>query len=456
MKRTRKILNLIALVVFLGQNFLTPFSYAFADDIETSWTEGETQVDSSASISEWQENAQNDDSTSSRADSERNEEEGEGSSNDSETEMDSSSQAPQNDGDTQESHPTPLLLGEGSPDFIGTREVDSEMKENSSLDAQNDNQKDASLTKEGDHEVVEDLLTGWQDEIDNGTWETSAIEVIKDLIENLTWDAQALTWEILTWDIEELTWEVVELTWTALELSQARETLNTDPIEKSETYNKVAVNVLAPANTFPENTKLVIEAVKWNKLEEVKQQISDEPTNNIDEDAEIVAFDIRFEYELSDGSKVELQPKENTVQVTFDYSKNKELKKAEADDSQQIEIYHINDKDENGEKVAEWEEKVETIDINEQKSAKVENGLVIDAESFSYYTIVVQRREEAPESAPTQTWQYWEDKDYLTVYIQMMDRMKQDRERKYRSQDIHSELGSGKLSNYIWIKWLNK
>ena len=43
--------------------------------------------------------------------------------------------------------------------------------------------------------------------------------------------------------------------------------------------------------------------------------------------------------------------------------------------------------------------------------------MVADAESFSYYTIVVQIREEAPESAPTQTWQYGEDKDYLTVSI---------------------------------------
>jgi hypothetical protein len=40
---------------------------------------------------------------------------------------------------------------------------------------------------------------------------------------------------------------------------------------------------------------------------------------------------------------------------------------------------------------------------------------VIDAESFSYYTIVVQRREEASESAPTQTWQYGED--YFTISI---------------------------------------
>jgi len=47
-----------------------------------------------------------------------------------------------------------------------------------------------------------------------------------------------------------------------LELSKARENLNSEPIEKSQIYNKVTVNVLAPANTFPENTKLVIEAIK--------------------------------------------------------------------------------------------------------------------------------------------------------------------------------------------------
>jgi len=64
-----------------------------------------------------------------------------------------------------------------------------------------------------------------------------------------------------------------------------------------------------------------------------------------------VAFDIRFEYELSDGSKVELQPKENTVQVTFDYSENEELKKAEENIKQEIEVFHINDKNEDGEKV---------------------------------------------------------------------------------------------------------
>jgi Fe-S cluster assembly scaffold protein SufB len=102
-----------------------------------------------------------------------------------------------------------------------------------------------------------------------------------------------------------------------------------------------------------------------------------------------VAFDIRFEYELSDGTKVELQPKENTVQVTFDYSWNSDLKKADKADDQQIEIYHINDKDENGEKVEDGEEVVEKIEINEEKSDEVKNGVVVDAESFSVYAVVV-------------------------------------------------------------------
>jgi hypothetical protein len=39
----------------------------------------------------------------------------------------------------------------------------------------------------------------------------------------------------------------------------------------------------------------------------------------------------------------------------------------------------------------------------------VENGVVIDAESFSYYTIVVQRGEELDENNNQKTWIEWED-----------------------------------------------
>jgi hypothetical protein len=65
------------------------------------------------------------------------------------------------------------------------------------------------------------------------------------------------------------------------------------------------------------------------------------------------------------------------------------LKKADKADDQQIEIYHINDKDENGEKVEEGEEVVEKIEINEEKSDEVKNGVVVDAESFSIYVLAL-------------------------------------------------------------------
>jgi hypothetical protein len=64
----------------------------------------------------------------------------------------------------------------------------------------------------------------------------------------------------------------------------------------------------------------------------------------------MVTFDIKFLYKLLSGDEVEVQPLDNKVQVIFDYSNNLEFKKAE---DQGIEVYHINDKDENGEKVAQ-------------------------------------------------------------------------------------------------------
>ena len=397
----KKVLCVVTLLVMVSVNIMTPFSYAFADEVvenyaentqsdETSqdvsddisddeWDVQEDAEDSSAEASEWQDDAEDDDSMSSW------------------TEWRILGDADENTEDSS------VEASEWQDD---AQEWDAEDSSAEASERQDDAKNDDSMSSWTEWRILGDTqdssasasewqtweASEWQDEVDSGTGESTAIDTLKDIIEseteNLSWDVEFLTWEILTGNIE-------NLTWTALELATARETLNSDPIEKSETYNKVTVNVLAPVNTFPEGTKLLIEAIKWTQLEEVRQQISDEPTNNVDEDAEIVAFDIRFEYELSDGSRVELQPKENTVQVTFDYSNNKELKKADQDEKQEIEIYHINDKDENGEKVESWEEVVEKIEINEEKSEEVDNALVIDAESFSVYTIVVQRREEA-------------------------------------------------------------
>jgi hypothetical protein len=39
--------------------------------------------------------------------------------------------------------------------------------------------------------------------------------------------------------------------------------------------------------------------------------------------------------------------------VTFDFSRDEELKQADASEVQEIQIYHVDDKDENGEKVEE-------------------------------------------------------------------------------------------------------
>ena len=131
-----------------------------------------------------------------------------------------------------------------------------------------------------------------------------------------------------TWDVEELTWEVEELTWDALLLAQAWETLNVEPITKSDRYNKVTVNVEAPAGTFPDGTYASIRPiVSTVKLDEIKDQISAED-DTVSQESEIVAFDISFWYKLGD-KEIEVQPKDNTVKVTFNYEDNDELSKAD-------------------------------------------------------------------------------------------------------------------------------
>jgi hypothetical protein len=142
-----------------------------------------------------------------------------------------------------------------------------------------------------------------------------------------------------------------EFTGAALEIETAWETLNVETITKSERYNKVTVNVEAPAGTFPEGTYANIRAiVSETRLDEIKEQISNED-KTVSEDSEIVAFDITFLYKLSDGTEVEVQPKENTVKVEFNYEDNDNLSKADENDAQEVKIFHLDNKDENGEVV---------------------------------------------------------------------------------------------------------
>lgn len=200
----------------------------------------------------------------------------------------------------------------------------------------------------------------------------------------LNWNESSLTpsAEDFTWNIEESIWG--DESWKSLdELERIRETLNDTEISGQETYKKVTVNVQAPLGIFPEGVELRISPITTkSEIREIKEQIVDSQSN-IEEEPELVAFDIAFLYTLSDWTEVELQPKDGeSVQVTFDYSNNKTFKKAEADDNQTIEVYHINDKNENG-------ETVEKIEINQVASTEVDNGLVINAESFSVYVLVL-------------------------------------------------------------------
>ena len=134
MQKTKRILNLIALIVFLMSNFLTPISYATSDlsiswvewnesDGSYVWTEQGTQ-DFLASTSEWQtwealewqEDEQNDDSVSSWTEWNGSEE----FSNDSETPIDSSSNPKNddNDGNIVEPEPRDEVIENSSLDLL--------------------------------------------------------------------------------------------------------------------------------------------------------------------------------------------------------------------------------------------------------------------------------------------------------------------------------------------------
>jgi hypothetical protein len=138
--------------------------------------------------------------------------------------------------------------------------------------------------------------------------------------------------------------------------------LNTEEIKGESTYNNITVNVEAPIGSFPEGTTLKIKPIiKKKELKEIEDQIVTQQ-DNVDETLELLAFDISFFYD-----EKEVQPVEGkTVQVTFDYAENKKLSKADTNEEQELKVYHLDDKDANGNKVEEI--KVDEVVINEQES----------------------------------------------------------------------------------------
>ena len=114
-------MNLIALVVFLSSNILTPLSYTSAQFDEA--VEPQEKEQEQGEILDIQEPEEDD-----------------GEVEDSSVEASDSDEDIQEE-DTQDSsepHPTPLLIGEGSTDEIGTGEVDNETPMDSSATPQND------------------------------------------------------------------------------------------------------------------------------------------------------------------------------------------------------------------------------------------------------------------------------------------------------------------------------
>ena len=446
MKNLRKTLNLIALAVFLCQNFMTPFSYVFADEVGISSSELNSELRVSTDISEGGLSLKlgNDGGSTNWWADDIWWDEGDWWDSDSDlwdSDWDDSWESDTQEWNTQEPHPE-RFLKQLKQNLIILLDDTFRFEEEDILTSSFENKENSinedqtpvdSSTKASEWHGDEQANTDSNNTsvLDNLFHETVGETVVspspverKDNLEQTQkeWEtAPTITDnegdDEEEWDDEEdpLPDDEVKI---QKEIEDARKNLNTTSITKSETFDELwmVVKVKALSWTFPKWTEPEITLVKWEEKENVQQQIIDDPDTDVTADAEMITFDIKFIYTLSNGSWVEVQPISwESVQVTFDYSKNKELKKVENDEEKEIQIIHINDKDEDWKKVAKWEEVVEKIEINEEKSDKVENWLVIDAESFSYYTIVVQIREEAPESNSTQTWQYGED--YFTINI---------------------------------------
>ena len=221
-------------------------------------------------------------------------------------------------------------------------------------------------------------------------WETWSVveEWTWDTIEVGNWETGWLTWETInseTWSlVEENTWAVSESTWWSTSEEWTWEVIkyNETPITWERTYDDVTVRVEALSWIFPEWTELVIEAIKWWNLSDLKDQLVEEK-EEIKNDTTIVAFDITFIY-----SWEEVQPKDwEKVKVTFDYSNNDDLVGADKDETQEVKVYHIEDKDEKWNELEKEEQKI--VDVTNKEESGEEWIAVADGESFSVYAVVV-------------------------------------------------------------------
>ena len=247
-----------------------------------------------------------------------------------------------------------------------------------SVVVQTENEGETENVENEEENVEEDSEVVYEDESieefepENSTWNIVE-EWTWEVSEIWSWEIEELTEETVEWAtgdiIKELTWEIIESTGTGEETVIEEIKYNEEPIIWEKTYNDVIVRVEALSWIFPEWTELTIKPIKWWNLSSLKNKLVEEK-EEIKEDTTIVAFDITFRYEWE-----EVQPKDwEKVKVTFDYSHNEDLVKADKNENQEVSVYHIDDETNEGTE----------IDIVNKDGDEVE----ILATEFSIYAVI--------------------------------------------------------------------
>lgn len=386
----KKTLGVISLAVLLSVQILTPVTYAVWDDDFVS----ETYVEESASEEIVEATDDTDevyDEVSEEDDA--SEEVTEEDSSDEDSQVEDTLDWDEDSEDTEESDALEEEVSDPEWEEVSAWSSEESVSEESPVLSEEDEAFIAKLSKQGSvAKIAEELWINWYTDSSEiavlawiewnyyGTKEQNniireylishALELLKknvpseDVVEETT--------------VEEAVSSEVELTW-----------LNEEEISWNKYYNGVTVDVLAPAKSFPKGTELRITPItKTRELNQIREQIID-VDNTIEDNAEVVAFNISFIYTLLSWDEVELQPLSwNTVKVSFNYEWNRNLIKADTNNEQEVKVFHIDNKDENWEEVEEWEEVIEKVKINEEASEKLWE-VVVDAESFSTYAVTV-------------------------------------------------------------------
>ncbi len=418
----KKTLGVISLAVLLSVQILTPVTYAVWDDDFVS----ETYVEESAS-EEVVEATDDTDEVSDEVSEEddASEEVTEEDSSDEESQDEDTLDWDEDSEDTEESD----ALEEVS---------DSEWEEVSAWSSEESISEESLVLSEEDEAFIAKLSKQWSvAKIAEELWinwytDSSEIAVLAWIEWNYygTKEQNNIIREYLISHALELlkknvpSEDVVEETTVEEAVSSEVESewLNEEEISWSKYYNGVVVNVLAPVKSFPEGTTLSITPIKKkNELNEIKEQLVDSQ-EQITEESTVVAFDISFLYSWEEVQPVSWQ----TVQVTFNYENHEWLTDANENEDKELKVYHLNDKDGSGNKVEDISEvKVEAVETVKNE----EWELVVDAESFSIYTIVTQVAEEWPEAIGDQLanfvydtisiarpdWYIWEWPEWITI-----------------------------------------